>query len=114
MFLDPVSTRHQCAAGARGQISRAARWVPDARRRPADRTARPEPRMPANTERNASHAPVFFIEQLASQRTAELRAQARPHRAVAKASKPAPSIRQRAGWALVQLGLRLAVGQDHA
>jgi hypothetical protein len=56
----------------------------------------------------------YFIEQLASQRAGELRAEARRHRAVAKASKPATSIRQRAGWALVQLGLRLAVGQDHA
>jgi len=56
----------------------------------------------------------YLIEQLASQRVAEVRAEARGHRAVAKASKPAPSIRQRAGWALVQFGLRLAVGQDHA
>ena len=78
-------------------------------------TGRPGPN-PAHrpTQRNASHALVFFIEQLASQRAAELRAEARRHRAVAKASKPALSIRQRAGWALVQLGLRLAVGQDRA
>jgi hypothetical protein len=58
--------------------------------------------------------PYFFIEQLASQHAAKLRAEARWHRAVAKASNPAPSVRQRAGWALVQLGLRLAIGQGRA
>ncbi len=54
------------------------------------------------------------MEQLVSQHTAELRAQAqrtRPH-----VARPGPrnSVRHRAGWTLVELGLRLAGPSDRA
>jgi hypothetical protein len=53
-----------------------------------------------------------FVEALASQRTAELRTTVGScHRAAARSNGPASSIRQRVGWVLVQVGLRLAVRQ---
>jgi hypothetical protein len=54
------------------------------------------------------------MEQLVSQRTDELRAQA--HRARRHVQHPGPrnSVRHRAGWALVEIGLRLAGASDDA
>lgn len=53
-----------------------------------------------------------FIEALASQRTAEMRAtRVSRHQMAGRASEPVLPIRQRFGWALVQVGLRLAVRQ---
>ena len=53
-----------------------------------------------------------FVEALASQRTAELRATVvSRHQVAARSSGPASSIRQRVGWVLIQVGLRLAVRQ---
>jgi hypothetical protein len=53
------------------------------------------------------------MEQLASQHTAELRAQ-RAHLARRHVQRPGPrnSVRHRAGWTLVEIGLRLAGGSD--
>ena len=54
----------------------------------------------------------YLMDQLASQRAAELRAsrgQARP-RVIAPG--PRNSVRHRAGWTLVELGLRLAGPSD--
>jgi hypothetical protein len=48
------------------------------------------------------------IEQLARQRTDELRRSAGRHHRRASLPSPAGSIRNRAGWTLVAIGLRLA------
>ncbi|MHC5903035.1 hypothetical protein ACVNF4_03840 [Streptomyces sp. S6] len=50
------------------------------------------------------HHPDVHL-RLHHQRTAELQAQATPHRL---ARTPTPPLRVRAGWTLVELGLRLA------
>ena len=57
----------------------------------------------------------IFIQALVSQRIAELRAAAmtRP-RPPAQPTRTASSVRQRVGWALVQVGLRLAVRHARA
>jgi hypothetical protein len=54
------------------------------------------------------------IDQLVSQHTDELRMQAQ--RARLHVIRPAPrnSVRHRAGWTLVEIGLRLAGPSDHA
>jgi hypothetical protein len=58
----------------------------------------------------------YQLEQIASQRTAELRAQKRAHLARRHVQRPGPgnSVRHRAGWTLVEIGLRLAGGSDDA
>jgi hypothetical protein len=57
----------------------------------------------------------IFIQALASQRIAELRAAAvNRHRPPAQPRQTAPSVRQRVGWTLVQVGLRLAVRHARA
>jgi hypothetical protein len=56
-----------------------------------------------------------LLQALASQRTAEMRtAAANGHRRPAGPSESAWPVRQRLGWALVQVGLRLAVQGDRA
>jgi hypothetical protein len=55
-----------------------------------------------------------LLQALASQRAAEMRAAASGHHQPALSSKPARPIRHRVGWALVQVGLRLAVGRERA
>jgi hypothetical protein len=60
-----------------------------------------------------------LIERLASQRAEELRGTAAPRHhqaapALARPGQPPPSITQRAGWALIQAGLWLAVGRADA
>lgn len=50
-----------------------------------------------------------LLEELASQRTTELRAAARSQDV--RQSAPLRAIRVRTGWALVHVGLRLAVPQ---
>jgi hypothetical protein len=54
------------------------------------------------------------MEQMVSQHIAELRAQA--HLARRQVQRPGPrnSVRNRAGWTLVEIGLRLAGGADDA
>jgi len=57
------------------------------------------------------------MEQLASQHAAELRAQrTQAHLARRHVKRPGPrnSVRHRAGWTLVEIGLRLAGGSDDA
>ena len=57
----------------------------------------------------------IFIQALVSQRIAELRATAVPrHRPPSQPARKASSVRQRVGWSLVQLGLRLAVRHARA
>jgi hypothetical protein len=52
------------------------------------------------------------IEILARQHLAELRAaRMSGHQVTSRASEPAEPMRQRLGWILVQVGLRLAVRQ---
>ena len=54
------------------------------------------------------------MEQMVSQHTEELRAQA--HLARRHVQRPGPRnlVRHRAGWTLVEIGLRLAGGSDDA
>jgi len=57
------------------------------------------------------------LEQLAGQHAAELRARCtQPHLARRHVQRPGPrnSVRHRAGWTLVEIGLRLAGGSDDA
>jgi hypothetical protein len=60
------------------------------------------------------------MEQIVGQHTAELRAQraqrAQAHLARRHVQRPGPrnSVRHRAGWTLVEIGLRLAGGADDA
>jgi hypothetical protein len=54
------------------------------------------------------------IEQLASQHTEELRAQAHLARRHVQRQGPRNSVRHRAGWTLVEIGLRLAGASDDA
>jgi hypothetical protein len=56
-----------------------------------------------------------LLQALARQRTAEMRtAAANGHRRPAQPSTAAWPVRQRIGWALVQVGLRLAVRRERA
>ena len=58
------------------------------------------------------HMHPYLMQELASQHAAELRAargQARPH---VIATGPRNSVRHRAGWTLVEIGLRLAGTSD--
>jgi len=48
------------------------------------------------------------LEQLASQRSRELRCPAMPARSAAPARTPGKPIRRHTGWALISIGLRLA------
>jgi hypothetical protein len=54
------------------------------------------------------------MEQIVSQHTQELRAQAHLSRRHVQRSGPRNSVRHRAGWTLVEIGLRLAGGSDDA
>ena len=54
------------------------------------------------------------LQALASQRIAELAAAASCHRPPSQPTQPASSLRQRIGWALVQVGLRLALRHARA
>jgi hypothetical protein len=56
-----------------------------------------------------------LMKALACQRAADMRAAAVDRQqTAAQASGPVTSIRQRAGWVLVQIGLWLAVGEVRA
>jgi hypothetical protein len=54
------------------------------------------------------------MEQMVSQHTDELRAQAHLARRHVQRPGPRNSVRHRAGWRLVEIGLRLAGGSDDA
>ena len=54
------------------------------------------------------------MEQMISQHTDELRAQAHLARRHVQRPGPRNSVRHRAGWTLVEIGLRLAGGSDDA
>jgi hypothetical protein len=54
------------------------------------------------------------MEQMVSQHTDELRAQAYLARRHVQRPGPRNSVRHRAGWTLVEIGLRLAGGSDDA
>jgi hypothetical protein len=54
------------------------------------------------------------MEQMVSQHTAELRSQAHLARRHVQHPGPRNSVRHRAGWTLVEIGLRLAGGSDGA
>jgi hypothetical protein len=54
------------------------------------------------------------MEQLAIQHANELRAQAHLARRHVQRPGPRNSVRHRAGWRLVEIGLRLAGGSDDA
>jgi hypothetical protein len=54
------------------------------------------------------------IDQLVSQHTDELRTQAQRTRLHVMRPVPRNSVRHRAGWTLVEIGLRLAGPSDHA
>jgi hypothetical protein len=56
----------------------------------------------------------YQMEQIVSQRTEELRAQAHLARRHVQRPGPRNSVRHRAGWTLVEIGLRLAGGSDDA
>jgi hypothetical protein len=56
----------------------------------------------------------YQMEQLASQHAEELRAQAHLTRRHVQRPGPRNSVRHRAGWTLVEIGLRLAGGSDDA
>jgi hypothetical protein len=56
----------------------------------------------------------FQMEQIVSQHTEELRAQAHLARRHVQYPGPRNSVRHRAGWTLVQIGLRLAGESDGA
>jgi hypothetical protein len=51
------------------------------------------------------------IDQLTTQRVAEVRAEATRHRSPALIRESRESIRERAGWTLIQMGLRLTEPQ---
>jgi hypothetical protein len=55
----------------------------------------------------------YLMNELAGQHADELRAQA--HQARPHVTRPGPrnSVRRRAGWTLVEIGLRLAGTSDH-
>ena len=56
-----------------------------------------------------------LVQALASQRAAQMRmAAVTGQRQPAHQGKPARPVRQRIGWALVHVGLRLAVGRESA
>jgi hypothetical protein len=55
-----------------------------------------------------------LLHALASRRTAELRAAASGRHQPARSRTPARPVRYRIGWALVHVGLRLAVGRERA
>jgi len=54
------------------------------------------------------------LDQLVSQHTDELRTQAQRTRLHVMLPVPRNSVRHRAGWTLVEIGLRLAGPSDHA
>jgi hypothetical protein len=54
----------------------------------------------------------YQMEQLAGQRAQELRAQAHLARRHVQHPGPRNSVRHRAGWTLVEIGLRLAGSDD--
>lgn len=54
------------------------------------------------------------MEQMVSQHTHELRAQAHLARRHVRHTGPRNTVRHRAGWTLVEIGLRLAGGADDA
>jgi hypothetical protein len=54
------------------------------------------------------------LDQLVSHHTNELRAQAQRARLHVTRPVPRNSVRYRAGWTLVEIGLRLAGPPDHA
>ena len=54
------------------------------------------------------------MEQMVRQHNAELRAQAHLARRHVQRPGPRNSVRHRAGWTLVEIGLRLAGGSDDA
>ena len=54
------------------------------------------------------------MEQMVSQHTDELRARAHLARRHVQRPGPRNSVRHRAGWTLVEIGLRLAGGSDDA
>lgn len=54
------------------------------------------------------------MEQMVSQHADELRAQAHLARRHVQRPGPRNSVRHRAGWTLVEIGLRLAGGSDDA
>jgi hypothetical protein len=54
------------------------------------------------------------MEQMVSQHTDELRAQAHLARRHVQRTGPRNSVRHRAGWTLVEIGLRLAGASDDA
>ena len=56
----------------------------------------------------------YQMEQMVSQHTREMRAQAHLARLHVPHPGPRNSVRHRAGWALVEIGLRLAGGSDDA
>jgi hypothetical protein len=56
----------------------------------------------------------YQMDQLVSQHTDELRAQAQRARLHVRRPVPRNSVRHRAGWTLVEIGLRLAGPSDHA
>jgi hypothetical protein len=56
----------------------------------------------------------YQLDQLVSQHTGELRTQAQRTRLHVMRPVPRNSIRHRAGWTLVEIGLRLAGPSDHA
>jgi hypothetical protein len=56
----------------------------------------------------------YQMEQIVSQHTEELRAQAHLARRHVQRPGPRNSVRHRAGWTLVQIGLRLAGASDDA
>jgi hypothetical protein len=56
-----------------------------------------------------------LLQALASQRAAQLpMTVVNGHQQPASSTKPARLLRQRIGWALVQVGLHLAVGRERA
>jgi hypothetical protein len=56
----------------------------------------------------------YQMEQIVSQHTEELRAQAHLARRHVQRPGPRNSVRHRAGWTLVHIGLRLAGASDDA
>lgn len=54
------------------------------------------------------------LDQLVSRHTSELRTQAQRTRLHVMRPVPRNSVRHRAGWTLVEIGLRLAGSSDHA
>jgi hypothetical protein len=56
----------------------------------------------------------YQLEKMVSQHTAEVRAQAHLARRHVPRQGPRNSVRHRAGWTLVEIGLRLAGASDDA